>query len=96
MEKRHPLPLFKMAENTFKKCSSSAVVKEILIETSTSNECYYFCHLSTDEGGNWYYLLESILAINILNISVFVPITAAGTGSSTKSDLVPEVTERMG
>ena len=79
-----------MPKSTVKKCSPSVVVKGLLIETSNSNEYYYLCHLSTDWGGNWFCLLESILAISILNIPVFVPITVA------KSNLVLKVSERMG
>ena len=79
-----------MAKSMVKECSPSVVVKELLIETSNSNEYYYFCPLSSDWGGNWFYLLESILAISILNIPMFVPITAA------KSNLVLKFSERMG
>lgn len=44
-----------------------------------------------DEGGYRYDLLGSVLAINILNIPVFVPVTVAGPGSLAKSSLALQV-----
>ena len=72
--------------------------KIILIKTSTSKECYYSCYLGIDESGSWYYLLESILVINMLNMSVLVPVIGPGTdgpGSLAKSKLALGVMRQM-
>lgn len=53
---------------------------------------FSFLLFCTDEGGNRYDLLGSILAINILNIPMFVPVTVAGRRSLAKSSLALEVT----
>lgn len=86
----HVLPSGLAPLPTLKNRSSSAVIQVILIKTSTSKEwCCCFC---IDEGGNRYDLLGNILAINIFDIPVFVPVTVAGPGSLAKSSLALRVT----
>lgn len=70
------------------------VIKVILIKTSTGKECYYSCYLGIGESGNWYYLLESVSVINILNMSVLVPVI--GPGSLAKSNPALDVMRQNG